>query len=173
MQEITINYMQTSDLNEVCDIERSVFPDPWSYHMFEEELRLPDLYNLLTVRVDGELAAYGGILIIHDECHVTNLAVKPEYQSKGMGTILLSQLIKIAISREAKNLSLEVRTDNEIAQKLYGKFSFSTIGIRKHYYGYEEDALIMSAENIDDPTYLEKINSVVKSNADSRVVTYL
>lgn len=172
MQEITISYMSLRDLKEVCDIERSVFPDPWSYHMFEDELRLPELYNLLAVRLHGELVAYGGILTIHDESHITNLAVKPIFQSKGIGKILLKELIKLAIAKDTKNLSLEVRTDNVIAQKLYKKFNFSTIAIRKHYYGYDEDALIMSIENINESSYIKAIESA-NGSTSFKVTSYV
>ena len=157
MQKITVTYMTPRDLREVCEIERSVFPDPWSYNMFEEELSLPEMYTLVTVRLEGKVVGYGGLLAVESEGHITNLAVSPDHHSKRIGRIILGELIKLANLKSVRNLSLEVRTDNIIAQKLYREFDFSSIGLRRHYYGYGENALIMSAEDIGDKDYLKRM----------------
>lgn len=173
MQEITISEMHLGDLNQVCDIERAVFVDPWSFHMFEEELALPDMYDLITLRADGDLIGYGGLLNIQDESHITNLAIKKEYHSQGFGTILLTELIKLAARNNSKNMSLEVKKDNVAAQNLYKKFDFQKIALRKHYYGYEDHAYIMSTENINDEAYLQKIEHLANEKINFDVKSYV
>ena len=106
MQEIVISFMNPIDLKNVCEIEESVFSDPWSQRMFQEELRLPYLYTLVVAKIDEQLVAYGGLLNIHDEAHITNLGVHLDFQSKGVGSLLLRELIKIAIAKGVSFLSL-------------------------------------------------------------------
>ena len=55
------------------------------------------------------------------------------------------QLIKKAAALKLELLTLEVRRSNIAAQRLYAKYGFEEIGIRKGYYSNNrEDALIMT-----------------------------
>ncbi|RJQ32141.1 MAG: ribosomal-protein-alanine N-acetyltransferase [Actinobacteria bacterium] len=163
MEELFIGQMKKSDLLDVCAIEREVFPDPWSLNMFEEEINLPEMYSLITFSYQGHLVAYGGLLNIREEGHITNLAVDPLFHGQGIGKSLVYVLIKMAQAKGIKNISLEVRTTNEIAQSLYNKFGFRTVARRKNYYGYEEDALVMSVDNIANKQYQQLISEIYRT----------
>ncbi len=55
---------------------------------------------------------------------------------------MLKVLIELGKAKES--LTLEVNTQNEIAQKLYLKYGFENLGVRKKYYGGTQDAYIMT-----------------------------
>ena len=57
--------------------------------------------------------------------------------------ILLDYLISYSKSINLKTITLEVNELNLPAIKLYKKFAFSKLGIRKKYYNGENDAIIM------------------------------
>ena len=64
--------------------------------------------------------------------------------NNGIGSILLKHLISYAKSLNLKTITLEVNEHNLSAIRLYAKFDFDHIGIRKKYYNGESDAIIMS-----------------------------
>lgn len=42
----------------------------------------------LLLEEDGIVAAYGGMWVLYEESHMTNIAVAPEYRGRGYGRIL-------------------------------------------------------------------------------------
>lgn len=94
--------------------------------------------------VDGNVAGYGGIWLILDEGHITNIAVDEKYRGLGLGSKLLEGLIQLCIDRNIRAMTLEVRKSNEVAKSLYKKYGFIEYGIRPNYYqDNNEDAIIM------------------------------
>ncbi len=92
------------------------------------------------------MIGYGGMWIIIDEAHVTNIAVCPAYRGRKFGERLLRRLIAEAIAQGAGKMTLEVRVSNYQAQGLYRKLGFADAGLRRGYYtDNQEDALIMWA----------------------------
>ena len=71
--------------------------------------------------------------------HIQNIIVKPEYQNQGIGSVLLKYIID---NKQDKKIMLEVRSKNINAIKLYQKYDFKIINIRKNYYK-DDDAIIM------------------------------
>jgi ribosomal-protein-alanine N-acetyltransferase len=81
---------------------------------------------------------------VFDEAHITNVAVASASRRRGVGSLLISSLIKAAREMDMVGLTLEVRVGNERAQKLYTKFGFKPEGLRTNYYSdTKEDAIIM------------------------------
>lgn len=160
--------MKKEDIGYVAEIESRVFPDPWSYNMFAEQLDLPEMYSLITARMDDEVVGYGGLLRIRDEGHITNLAVKPEMHASGVGKALTYFLFLLALKEGVNSMSLEVRTTNRVAQNLYKDFGFETIAVRKNYYGYEEDALVMAVENIKSGVFQKKL-ALIRESLDYQI----
>ena len=70
-----------------------------------------------------------------DIIDLLNIIVKPEYQNQGIGGVLLKY-------KQDKKIMLEVRSKNINAIKLYQKYDFKIINIRKNYYK-DDDAIIM------------------------------
>lgn len=99
--------------------------------------------------------AYAGLWLMVDEGHITTIAVRPELRGKGLGELVLCGLIDTALEVGARIMTLEVRISNTVAQNLYLKFGFKQSGLRRRYYSdNNEDALIMTAENIHAPVFL-------------------
>jgi ribosomal-protein-alanine N-acetyltransferase len=91
-----------------------------------------------------------------DEAHIVAIATHPEYRRRGIGERLLSRALELAREREARAVTLEVRVSNLPAQRLYEKFGFRRVGVRRRYYtDTGEDAIIMTTPPLDDPAYQE------------------
>jgi ribosomal-protein-alanine N-acetyltransferase len=135
-------------------IERQVYPRPWSPNLFLSEMSESRNRCYLVARMDRDVVGYGGLICYGEEAHVTNIAVDPEHHRRKIGSRLLHDLIQNAVAMGADAVSLEVRVSNWGAQRLYGRFSFRPVGVRKNYYQeINEDALIMWADEIRSPEY--------------------
>ncbi|WP_048600890.1 ribosomal protein S18-alanine N-acetyltransferase [Rubeoparvulum massiliense] len=150
MSQFQIRPMQVEDIDAVHQVETLSFTTPWSKEAFYQELTGNPLAFYTVITVDDQVVGYGGMWVIIDEAHVTNIAIHPDFRGKKLGYHLLVQMMAYAYMRGARRMTLEVRLSNQIAQRLYTKMGFESYGVRKHYYEDNgEDALIMWA-NLED-----------------------
>ncbi|MFP3578094.1 ribosomal protein S18-alanine N-acetyltransferase [Arthrobacter sp. SIMBA_036] len=141
---VCLREMTEADIPAVEVLERRLFPvDAWPLQMFFDELAQPETRRYLVAEVAGEIVAYAGLMCIEPIADVQTIAVVPEFEGKGIGSAILTELIQEARRRHAADVLLEVRADNPRAQKLYLRFGFERIHIRPRYYRDGTDALIM------------------------------
>lgn len=157
MEEVKISLMTLDDLEEVYAIEAKSYPQPWTLNIFRGELSKPDNRIYLVARLAGKIVGYGGMMITDSEGHITNLAVDLPYRRKGIGTLLTLRLIEMAVLKGLHWLTLEVRESNQKAQKLYERFGFRKVGMRKNYYSDGENAVIMWTDDVASKEYRGKI----------------
>ena len=162
--EVHLVPMRRRHLRSVLRIESQVYPRPWSLSLFLSELSLRTSRHYLVARVDAVVVGYAGLMFTGDDAHVTTIAVDPAWHRAKIGTRLLAELAHAALERGARNLTLEVRVGNTPAQALYERFGFAPAGIRKNYYvETNEDALVMWAEQIDEPPFRERLAAIERS----------
>lgn len=136
--------MQLSDVPIVCLIEQESFPTPWTEGAFVNELTNNHFAHYVIMELDGAVAGYGGMWLILEEAHVTNVAVRQPFRGRGLGERLMAELMNKASFLGAVRMTLEVRVSNRIAQRLYEKMGFYAAGVRRKYYtDNNEDAVIM------------------------------
>ena len=71
---------------------------------------------------------------LYDRFELSYIEVVEEYRNKKIGSLLIENLIKIAEERKVNNITLEVNINNEFAIRLYKKYGFEVVAIRKGYY---------------------------------------
>jgi ribosomal-protein-alanine N-acetyltransferase len=156
---VRIESMAVRDLDDVQAIERRSFRTPWPAHAYRTELETNRLATYLVARLDGRVVGYGGMWVMVDEAHITTFAVDPDVRRRGIGERLLLALLDVAITRRAREATLEVRLSNVAARRLYEKYGFRPVGLRPRYYSDDnEDALIMTTEPLADPPMRERID---------------
>ncbi|MCC3376599.1 ribosomal protein S18-alanine N-acetyltransferase [Cohnella sp. REN36] len=139
--------MTLDDIPAIVAIEQEAFTAPWTAEAFRNELVQNLFAKYMVMEQAGEVLGYGGMWLIVDEAHVTNIAVREAYRGRGLGERLLREMMKTAHFLGARRMTLEVRVTNERAQRLYRKLGFSPSGLRPGYYSdNQEDALIMWAD---------------------------
>ena len=84
--------------------------------------------------------------IVLRELQITAIAVHPDKRRNGLGTKVLSALVKQATSLGVQKVTLEVKKSNIPAQNLYKKFGFELKGFRKNFYRDKSDALIFTKD---------------------------
>jgi ribosomal-protein-alanine N-acetyltransferase len=89
-----------------------------------------------------------------DEAHITEIAVRETMRGRGIGELLLIGSLRAAVEYGARVMTLEARVSNFIAQRLYEKYGFKSVGTRKAYYSdNREDAVIMTTSPIGTEEY--------------------
>lgn len=152
--EYFLRPMIKKDIAQVVEIEQKSFPTPWSSYAFSCELSDNEFACYLVASPcndSSRVVGYGGMWIIIDEAHITNVAVAPAHRGKGLGKLLLAGLFQSAGAKNARRITLEVRVSNLPAQHLYKQMGFKSVGIRPGYYmDTNEDAMIMWRDLADN-----------------------
>jgi [ribosomal protein S18]-alanine N-acetyltransferase len=148
MNNIEIIPFNENHVNQVLYISTLSFLTPWTRESIEKELENQFARYVVAVK-DGLVIGYGGIWLILDEGHITNIAIHPEYRGIGAGDMIVEALIELCKLEGIASITLEVRKSNTVAQRLYKKHGFIEEGVRKNYYAdTKEDAVIMWKHNL-------------------------
>ena len=144
MADVIIRQANPADAQDIYEIEKLCFPDPWSKESVRFELEENSRAFYVVAEYSGEVVGYAGLWWIEDEGHITNVAVKPGYRNRKIAEGIIKTLISHTSLEGIHHYTLEVRRSNQAAINLYNKFGFEVEGVRPNYYRFEkEDALIM------------------------------
>ncbi|WP_373491290.1 ribosomal protein S18-alanine N-acetyltransferase [Parasphingorhabdus sp.] len=125
-----------TDLSAVMSVMEQSFPktygEGWNVHQCRSMLAMPSAKLLIAQR---KTQIYGFVISRQaaDEEELLMIAVAPDCQGRGVGYLLLEQMLQAARTNQVASVFLEMRADNP-AEKLYSKFGFHRIGLRKAYY---------------------------------------
>lgn len=146
--DLKIEKMTLDDLNSIENILFTEFDNFWTLSTFRQELS-SEFSHFIVAKCNNEIVGFAGLKVIVDEADIMNIVVKKTFRHNGIGSVLLENLISYVMSKNLKTITLEVNEKNLSAIRLYNKFDFDYIGIRKKYYNGESDAIIMS-KNLDE-----------------------
>lgn len=140
-------------IDDVLAIEEASFTNPWTREMYLAELGNAGVsFCFLARGSDGLAVGFCSFWKVLDELHINNLAVMPDVRREGIGSLLLSHVLREGARIGAVRATLEVRRSNEPARQLYERFGFSIAGVRHGYYSNPiEDALILWRDGLETP----------------------
>jgi [ribosomal protein S18]-alanine N-acetyltransferase len=144
--EQRLRAMTPADIDAVLLLEHDLFgEEAWSRQMLEGELaEQPRSRYYLVAAEDGLITGYAGLMVAGTQADVLTIAVAADHWGRGTGSALFEALLAEAARRGSAQVFLEVRTDNMRAQRLYRRYGFVEIGVRKGYYQPSgADALVM------------------------------
>ena len=152
--------MTAGDLDAVQAVEAAAYPHPWSRRHFADSLA-PGYAAVMLLgeaapeelvhppRADGRLLL-GYVIAMRgvEEAHLLNITVAPAHQRQGWARCLLDALVLWSRGQRAQCLWLEVRQSNQGARRVYERYGFKQVGLRRAYYPAapigREDAVVMS-----------------------------
>lgn len=162
--KITFRYATKKDIKTIAALEPRIFSEPWTEEMVRADVEAR-ISRYILAELDGAVCeaaetaecsvdeadeaggktvvGYLGYWLVFDECSINNVGVIPELQGQGVGSLLMDQMISETEGFGARVWILEVRAGNAPAIKLYEKYGFQRIGLRKKYYENGEDAIVM------------------------------
>lgn len=147
MTDVVVERLVTAaDLDSLLEIERASFHNPTTREWYESELQRPDVCFVFVIRTkESPVAGFCAFWRVADQIHINNLAIRPELRRRGLGRILLQQVLQEAERLGARLATLEVRRSNVAARRLYEGAGFRLAGVRSSYYTHPiEDALILA-----------------------------
>ncbi|MDO8848675.1 MAG: tRNA (adenosine(37)-N6)-threonylcarbamoyltransferase complex transferase subunit TsaD [Coriobacteriia bacterium] len=140
---MTIRQLVVSDIPGVLEIENASFAAPWTEGMLRSELGRVDRAWYVAEH-DGDVAAYGGIMVVGPDAHLMDIAVDPAHRGRGLARALIAALAAEAVARGAARMTLEVCESNAGALAVYASCGFDATGRRTGYYPETgEDALVL------------------------------
>ena len=136
--------MGERDLESVATIEAAVYVFPWTLGNFRDSLLSG--YQCTACWAGRELVGYAIIMTALEEAHLLNIAVADHWQRRGIGAHFLQHIVDEARRQHLEMLFLEVRPSNVAARRMYERFGFRQLGLRRNYYPAptgREDALFL------------------------------
>jgi ribosomal-protein-alanine N-acetyltransferase len=139
--------MSIEDVVEIHAIETDIFPFPWSEASFVNFVSQGYNCQVMCEGANGRIAGYFILMTSVDEAHLLIIGLKANLQGMGYGRVLLDRIIQTAREHGMVSILLEVRPSNIGPLRMYRKYGFKEIGIRKNYYldvdNTREDAIVM------------------------------
>jgi ribosomal-protein-alanine N-acetyltransferase len=180
---LALRFMTAADIPQVVNIDRRSFDPPWSAQSYAYEINESRYSHMVVLEQSHQeplrgwrrwlhsfsgngrgyttrrqVVAYGGLWRIMEEAHISTIASHPDKRGRGYGEIVLAGMIRRSILLQASYVVLEVRVSNFVAQNLYRKYEFETVGVKENYYrNTNEDAYDMRL-NIGDPALCERFS---------------
>lgn len=139
---IDITIMTFEDINLIEENFSENFDKFWSIDILKNDFKNENS-KYVVAKLDDEIVGFAGIKIIIDEADIMNIAVRTDKRKLGIGSLLLENLVSLARNLKCTYITLEVNENNLPAIRLYEKFNFKKIGLRKKYYNNTDNAIIM------------------------------
>jgi ribosomal-protein-alanine N-acetyltransferase len=140
-----IDFCAPDDIGELTKIESACFTEPWDRRVIEHDLANLGEVIYLKASLAGRIAGYGVLARNDAAAHLLNIAVSPDYRSRGIGLQLMFSFGEIAFEWGRKRMRLEVRSTNPAARDFYSKLGFAYTKRVRGYYANGDDALVMIA----------------------------
>lgn len=140
-----VREMTKEDLEEVVNIESSLYKDQWNKEAYLRDLENEIAYNYV-LEHDGVILGYYGFWLMFDNIDITKVSIRKELQGKGLSKILMEDMFNRISNSDINTITLEVRVSNTVAISLYEKYGFKKISVREKYYENVEDAYVMQKE---------------------------
>ena len=136
------------DLPVFASLDKELFPySPWSASQYKEEFSSPTRHFVVALDEAQNIVGYAGVFAPGGaEADVLTVGVVPLQRGKGIAKALMALITDWANAQGSTAMMLEVKTDNSEAIGLYESLGYSTLNIRKDYFGAGLDAQVMRLE---------------------------
>ncbi|MCL5997804.1 MAG: GNAT family N-acetyltransferase [Chloroflexi bacterium] len=147
--DLTIRKALEADLDVVCVVDASAFEEQWHYPRFVLRRALGRSTYFSVAELDGQVVGYQFSTHYGDEAHITRLAVRSEWQGRGIGAHLLVDVLKrLRRTYGVSTVTLNTQASNQTSQHLYGRLGFRVAqpSLRVMYKRYASEATTVAGE---------------------------
>lgn len=142
-EKIEIKKLDENDIENVFELEKTFFPVTEKKSILDA-LKSDTLFYF-SIFVDDIFVGFMECSVVLDEAELYEIAIKKEYQGKGLSKLLMNFLFDFLREKNVRTIFLEVNKINNKAISLYNKFGFCQYSVRKNYYG-DNDAILMKCD---------------------------
>jgi len=147
--EILAKPLDTDDLDAAAELHAEAFQQSWSGDEFASLLAQPGTFGFVA-RAEGPAPRAVGMVLARlaaDEGEILTIAVSPAARGRGVGRLLMDNVLGRLHEARAASLFLEVEETNAPALRLYRRLRFEEVGRRPAYYagadGRRTSALVL------------------------------
>ena len=137
---ISIKQINEKDIDLCYELDSNTI-SLWSKKQWANELKKEGV-KVFGVSLENLVIGICVLHVVIDEAQINYFAVNEKFRNKGLGSYLMSYLIKVCEKLNIRKLLLEVSQSNITAENFYSRFDFFTVGTRKNYYKDGSDALL-------------------------------
>ena len=147
MELFSIRPMDEKDLETIMYLENTCFVAPWGVNELKYELNDNPVSNLWVIESNLHgVAGFVDYWITFDSATICQICVNPVFRKMGLGSQMMTEVIKDCKANKVRNVTLEVREHNKSAIKLYEKFGFKKVLVKEKYYTNGDNAIYMIKE---------------------------
>jgi len=137
---ISIKQINNKDIDLCYELDSNTI-SLWSKEQWAKEFK-KDGTKIFGLLIKNLVIGICVFQVVLDEAQINYFVVTKKYREKGLGSYLMSYLIKKCEKLNLKKILLEVSQSNITAERFYSRFDFSTVGIRRNYYKDGSHALL-------------------------------
>ena len=140
MKEMTISLATRADAKEISLLSRELieYGLKWRYKEGRiKELITHDSKNVAVARTKSFLAGFGVMTYYEDSSNLDLLAVKAEFQGKGVAQKLVAWLEAVALNAGIQRIYVQARETNRQGVEFYKKMGYKKIAEKQQVYGTE------------------------------------
>ena len=137
---ISIKQINEKDIDLCYELDSNTI-SLWSKKQWANELKKEGV-KVFGVSLENLVIGICVLHVVIDEAQINYFAVNEKFRNKGLGSYLMSYLIRVCEKLNIRKLLLEVSHSNITAENFYSRFDFFTVGTRKNYYKDGSDALL-------------------------------
>ena len=137
---ISIKQINEKDIDLCYELDSNTI-SLWTKKQWANEFKKEGI-NIFGLLISNLVIGICVFQVVFDEAQINYFVVNHEFRRKGFGSHLMSYLISKCEKLNLNKLLLEVSLSNVTAERVYNRFDFSTVGIRKNYYKDGSHALL-------------------------------
>lgn len=150
---IDLRPMRRGDFTRVLEIEAACFRCPW------DRDELTSVFNRtrtlsLVLEFERDVIAHMVVDLRRERLRVLNLAVAPEHQQNGAGSLMLDWIKGHAAGRHIREIAALIEEENLVAQKFFAANGFRAYQVLHGWFSGGEDAYAF-AHRVRVPEFLE------------------
>lgn len=128
VEGVKIRSMQSGDLPEVAKLDAAAFSLLWQNPLRALEKALPQAMSATVAENAQGLVGYQISTANPFGSHLARLAVRPDAQRRGLGSFIVSDLIRRLKNNDVARLTVNTQNDNHASLELYEKMGFLVTG---------------------------------------------
>jgi ribosomal-protein-alanine N-acetyltransferase len=127
---VNVRRAQPRDLPTLLALDASIFGPVWHKPVGNFEDALVRSFTFTVAEEDGQLIGYQWSDKLQDHGHITRLAVRPDWENKGVGTRLLTEAMTTMVEAGVAWITLNTQESNLRSQRLYERHGFRSVDQR-------------------------------------------
>jgi ribosomal protein S18 acetylase RimI-like enzyme len=117
-----------ADLAAIEQVDAAAFHPLWHHNRAALEAAHPQSATFTVIELQGSILGYQLSTWYIDTGHLARLAVKPEAQGRGLGKLLVGEMLRFFEERGITRITVNTQEDNLVSQKLYTSLGFHFTG---------------------------------------------